>query len=219
MEFELGHAVRRAGERSQSAVRVSYRSRRFAACPGRGRFRTGGLSRPDRSFHRDRIPARSSFVAHAFRGGREPIVSRRLCVFLLLSFTACSRQSAESHFAKGDVHFEAKHYGQAADEYKRGLAVEPHSAAAWNRLGMTYRLMYNESRTTNLKKLEVDAFRRSVAADSTYWPALVNLGATLFYLGQKDEGAAYIRRSLSINPNNPDRQVLEALLVDTLQVH
>jgi tetratricopeptide (TPR) repeat protein len=145
-------------------------------------------------------------------------VSRRCAVLLLLLVTACARQSADRHFAKGDAHFEAKQYGQAADEYKKGLSVQPHSAVAWNRLGMTYRLMYNESRTTNLKKLEVDAFRRAVAADSTYWPALVNLGATLYYLGQREEGAANIRRSLRINPSNPDRQALEALLADTVQV-
>ena len=142
---------------------------------------------------------------------------RRTAVIALFLFLGCGR-SAEQYFAKGDEHFEAKQYGQAADEYKKGLAVDPHSAAAWNRLGMTYRLMYNESRTTNMKKLEVDAFRRAVAADSTYWPALVNLGATLYYLGQKDEGATYIRRSLGLNPSNPDRQALEALLGDSVQV-
>jgi tetratricopeptide (TPR) repeat protein len=138
----------------------------------------------------------------------------RLALVVLFVVTGCG-QSAERHFAEGDEHFEAKQYGQAADAYKKGLAAQPHSAPAWNRLGMTYRLMYNESRTTNLKKLEVDAFRRAVAADSTYSPALVNLGATLYYLGQKDEGAIYIRRSLEVNPNNPDRQALEALLADT----
>ncbi len=137
---------------------------------------------------------------------------KRLLLITLLIMTGCVRQSAERHFAEGDAHFEAKQYGQAADEYKQGLAVDPDSAPAWNRLGMTYRLMYNESRTTNLKKLEVDAFRRAVAADSTYWPGLVNLGATLYYLGQKDEGAVYIRRSLVLHPDNPDRQALETLL-------
>lgn len=142
----------------------------------------------------------------------------RVALVVLLMVMGCGRQSAERHFARGDEHFEATQYGQAADEYKKGLAVAPHSAPAWNRLGMTYRLMYNESRTSNLKKLEVDAFRRAVAADSTYWPALVNLGATLYYLGQKDEGAAFIRRSLAINPNNPDRSALEALVADTVHV-
>jgi tetratricopeptide (TPR) repeat protein len=137
-----------------------------------------------------------------------------LCVHAI----ACGRQSAERHFARGDAHFQAEEYNRAADEYKKGLSIDPRSAPAWNRLGMTYRLMYNESRTTNLKKLEVDAFRRAVNADSTYWPGLVNLGATLYYLGQKEDGAVYIRRSLGVNPSNPDRSALEALLADSTLV-
>ena len=145
-------------------------------------------------------------------------MNRGVFIFALLALVGCG-QSAEQHFSRGDKQYELKQYGKAADEYKKGLAIDPRSAPAWDRLGMTYRLMYNESRTTNLKKLEVDAFQRAVAQDSTYWPALVNLGATLYYLGQKDEGAAYIRRSLGIHPNNPDRQALEALLADTASVH
>ena len=133
---------------------------------------------------------------------------------LALGFVACGR-SPESHFARGDEHFEHEQYAEAANEYKTGLSLEPGSAPAWNRLGMTYRLMYNESRASNWKKLELDAFERAVAADSSYWPALVNLGATLYYLGQKDEGSAYIRRSLVVHPENPDRPALEALLADS----
>ena len=139
----------------------------------------------------------------------------RWCVILAALILWGCGQSAEQHFARGDKQYELKQYDKAADEYKKGLAINPRSAPAWDRLGMSYRLLYNESRTTNLKKLEVDAFQRAVAQDSTYWPALVNLGATLYYLGQKDEGAAFIRRSLAINPHNPDRQALEALLADT----
>ena len=133
---------------------------------------------------------------------------------LTLGLVACGR-SPESHFARGDEYFEREQYAQAANEYKTGLSLEPGSAPAWNRLGMTYRLMYNESRTSNWKKLELDAFQRAVAADSSYWPALVNLGATLYYLGQKGEGSAYIRRSLVVHPENPDRPALEALLADS----
>ena len=131
-----------------------------------------------------------------------------------LSIVGCGR-SPESHFARGDEYFEQEQYAEAVNEYKAGLSLEPRSAPAWNRLGMTYRLMYNEARTSNWKKLELDAFQRAVAADSTYWPALVNLGATLYYLGEKAEGSAYIRRSLVVHPENPDRRALEALLADS----
>ena len=140
-------------------------------------------------------------------------------IAMCIGAVACGRQHAERHFARGDAHFKAEEYDRAVEEYKAGLAVSPKSAPAWNRLGMTYRLMYNESRTSNWKTLELDAFQHAVAADSTYWPALVNLGATLYYLGQKEEAVPYIRRSIALNPQNPDRAALEALLADTTRAH
>jgi tetratricopeptide (TPR) repeat protein len=136
-------------------------------------------------------------------------------VVVCVGLVACGRPSAERHFARGDAHFQAEEYDRAVEEYKAGLAQNPASAPAWNRLGMTYRLLYNESRTSNWKKLELEAFEHAVASDSTYWPALVNLGATLYYLGQKEEAAGYIRKSLALHPENPDRPALEALLADT----
>jgi len=142
-----------------------------------------------------------------------------LVIAACLCAPACGRRNAEKHFVRGDAHYRAEEYGQAVNEYKTGLSLEPRSAPAWNRLGMTYRLMYNESRTSNWKQLELDAFQRAVTADSTYWPALVNLGATLYYLGQKAEAAPHIRRALDLNPANPDRPALEALLSDTTVVH
>lgn len=127
----------------------------------------------------------------------------------------CGGNRAESHFAAGDRHFKEKEYEAAAQDYRAGLDLNPASAAAWNRLGMACRLQFNASRESEWKDQEIEAFRHAVVVDSTYWAAYVNLGATLYYLGQKSDAAPYIRRSLELYPENPDRAALEALLGDS----
>ena len=127
----------------------------------------------------------------------------------------CGGNRADSHFAAGDRHFQAEEYEVAAREYRAGLALEPARAEAWNRLGMACRLQFNTSRRSMWKDQEIAAFRRAVKADSTYWAAYVNLGASLYYLGQPREAAPYLRRGLELYPENPDRAALEALLSDS----
>ena len=95
---------------------------------------------------------------------------------------------------------------------RKGLAVEPRSAVGLNLLGMAYREKYNRLRESKWKDAEVEAFRSAVAADSTYWPALVNLGASLYYLGQVQEAAGYFRKALVIYPENPQRGEIEEFI-------
>ena len=80
---------------------------------------------------------------------------------------------------------------------------------------MACRLQFNTSRRSKWKDQEIEAFRHAVLVDSTYWAAYVNLGATLYYLGQPKEAAPYLRRGLELYPENPDRAALEALLADS----
>lgn len=143
--------------------------------------------------------------------------TRSILVAAMLAavLAGCGRNGAADHFSEGDRRFEAGEYAGAAEEYRAGLEMEPASAPAWNRLGMACRLQFNESRDSAWKEQELDAFRRAVAADSTYWPAYVNLGATLYYLGRKEEAFPLLQRALDLHPGNPDRQALEALLADT----
>lgn len=121
-------------------------------------------------------------------------------------------ENAQRHFDDGAEHFQNGQYDDALEAYGRGLEVEPNSAVGHNLMGMAYRMKYNSLRDTRWKEQEIDAFRSAVAADSTFWPAHINLGATLYYMGKKTEAAHYFRTALRLHPDNPEREQLEAFI-------
>jgi len=121
---------------------------------------------------------------------------------------------AESLFSRGAAQFQDGHYDRAIELYRAGLEKEPESARGQNLLGMAYRMQYNTVRDPVYRTREIEAFRRAVAADSTFWPALINLGATLYYQGEKKEAARHFRRALELNPENPEREELERMIAE-----
>ncbi len=121
---------------------------------------------------------------------------------------------AQQFFDAGARAYQKKDYDDAIAAYRKGLLREPGSAVGYNLLGMAYRMKYNTVRSNDWKEKEVLAFRQSVAADSTFWPAYINLGVTLYYLGKKDEAAPYFRRALELNPRNPERTQIETFIQD-----
>ncbi len=96
--------------------------------------------------------------------------------------------------------------------YEAGLELAPASPVGLNLLGMAYRMKYNALRDDAWKDQEIETFRAAVAADSTYWPALINLGATLYYMGDRTEAAPYFQKALELHPENPERERLEAMI-------
>jgi tetratricopeptide (TPR) repeat protein len=104
---------------------------------------------------------------------------------------------------------------QAIEAYQEGLRLEPESAVGRNLLGMAYRMKFNQERDLRWKELELDAFREAVAVDSTYWPACINLGATLYFQGDHEEASRWFRRALEINPDNPERDRIEGMIEDS----
>lgn len=126
--------------------------------------------------------------------------------------SGCGEETAQSLFDRGTGEFQDGNYDQAILNYQKGLELEPGSAVGFNLLGMAYRMKYNTLRAAQWKEKEIDAFRKAVAADSTYEPAHINLGATLYYLGNKTESAPHFRRALELNPDNPERKQLEQFI-------
>jgi len=123
-------------------------------------------------------------------------------------------QSAQSYFNEGAEQVQDGNYERAIAAYEKGLEMEPRSAIGHNLLGMAYRMQYNTVRAAEWKEKEIEAFLAAVDCDATYWPAYINLGATLYYLGRKEEAAPYFTRALELFPDNPERSQLEGFIAE-----
>ncbi len=141
-----------------------------------------------------------------------PIGFAVLLGILLAGCHGGSAKTAQKYFDQGAERFQDKDYDQAIAAYLQGIRLEPTSAVGYNLLGMAYRWKYNVVRASMWKDKEIDAFRKAVAADSTFYPAYINLGASLYYVGSKSEAAPYLERALVLYPENPERPTLEKMI-------
>lgn len=140
-------------------------------------------------------------------------LGRSLVLVLCGVLAACGGdRTAADHFREGEELVMKGEFDQAIAAYQKGLELEPGSAVGHNLLGMAYRFKYNAVRTAEWKEKELAEFEKAVASDSTFWPAYVNLGATLFYMGKKAEATPHFRRALDLYPDNPEREELEKLI-------
>jgi len=135
-----------------------------------------------------------------------------LAVLALAAGPGCSRNNAQGWFDRGAARFHDGDYDGAIEAYAQGLQLEPGSAMGHNLLGMAYRMKFNGTGATEWKEKEIAAFREAVEADSTYWPAYINLGASLYYMGRQEEAAPFFSRALVLHPDNPEREQLEAFI-------
>jgi len=121
-------------------------------------------------------------------------------------------KTAEGFLSRGEKEYQSEKYDKAIVSFRRGLALDGGSARGYHLLGLAYRMKYNTTREGEWKGKELQAFEDAVAADSTYWPAHVNLGAALFYLGRKRDAARHFSTALKLNPQNPERKKLEEMI-------
>ena len=135
-----------------------------------------------------------------------------MVIAVMLVMTGCQDKGAMAFFEQGDSEFRDGKWDEAIASYQSGLEIEPNSAVGFNLLGKAYRMKYNSVRATEWKKKEIEAFRRAIAADSTFWQAKINLGATYYYIGKKAEAAPLFREALELYPDNPEREQLEQFI-------
>ncbi len=136
---------------------------------------------------------------------------------VLLLFTLRESETAGDLFKKGEQAFAEGEYEKAIDRYQTGLEKEPSSSTGWNLLGMAYRFLYNQTGSTEYRREEVEAFTKAIELDPNNPVPLVNLGATLFYQGDKKEAAVYLERALEAYPDHPDRVGIEEMIRQALQ--
>lgn len=121
-------------------------------------------------------------------------------------------KNAQDYFNEGAKCFEAGNYDGAIEMYKKGLELEPNSAGGYNLLGMGYRFKYNTTGDMDYKNKEIEAFQKAIDMDPKFWGAMINLGATYYYMGEKKKAAPYFKKALEIYPNNPEKTELEKMI-------
>jgi tetratricopeptide (TPR) repeat protein len=130
----------------------------------------------------------------------------------LLPEKCYTQNQAQELLEHGAGLMEKKKYDQAIATFKQAIKKEPNSASTYNLLGMAYRFKYNQVRSQDLKNQEIAAFKKAIEIDPNYWVALINLGATYYYIGERAKAAPLFKKALSLNPNHPEKAQLEKMI-------
>lgn len=185
--------------------------------PQEGRRLIDALER-SRSGEAERDSARR---AGKRKGNRKAIIALIAAAVLVavgvalgLFFWLSGGESASDLFEKGEAAFNQGDYEEALEYYKEGLELEPSSSVGYNLLGMAYRFLYNQTGNVSYREQEMEAFREAIELDPQDPVPLVNLGATLYYSGEKQEAAEYLKKALEVYPDHPDRAGIEKMIED-----
>jgi tetratricopeptide (TPR) repeat protein len=135
-----------------------------------------------------------------------------LAAVALTSGRCWAVSEAQKFMERGADQMEKKHYDQAISSFKKAIQADPNSAETYNLLGMAYRHKYNQVHIKGLKNKEIAAFQKAVEVDPNNWVALINLGATYYYMGEKAKAAPLFKKALSLNPNHPEKAQLEKMI-------
>ncbi len=103
-------------------------------------------------------------------------------------------------------------FDAAIATFKKALKEEPNSALIYNLLGMAYRHKNHQVRNQDLRKQEIASFKKAIDLDPTYWVALINLGTTYYYAGDKAKAAPLFKKALTLKPDHPDKAHLEKMI-------
>ncbi len=148
-----------------------------------------------------------------------------LCSVIVLMFlafgpltTKCQAQTQmQKLLDQAASQIKQQQYDQAIATLNQALKEEPKSAAVYNLLGMAYRFKYNQVRNQELKQQEIAAFKKAIEIDPNYWVALINLGATYYYQGEKAKAAPLFKKALALNPQHPEKAQLEKMIQEGMK--
>jgi tetratricopeptide (TPR) repeat protein len=137
-----------------------------------------------------------------------------LITLILAALIGCGGDSAEKYLQQGFTQFQQQKYDQAIQSYRKAIKLDPKNAAAYNMIGMAYRFKYNQSANPEWKAQEIAAFKKSIEINPKYWVALINLGATYYYQGDKAKAAPLFKKALALNPGHPEKAKLEKMIAE-----
>lgn len=137
-------------------------------------------------------------------------------VLLAVALTPAAAEQAQTPVQKmieqGAGQLKKQQFDAAIATFNQALKEEPNSALIYNLLGMAYRHKFHQVRDPELQKQELAAFKKAVDIDPTYWVALINLGTTYYYAGDKAKAAPLFKKALTLNPNHPEKAQFEKMI-------
>jgi tetratricopeptide (TPR) repeat protein len=140
---------------------------------------------------------------------------RTICLCTILLLVACSQtKTAEHYFDEGAQAFEKGDMDQALALYEQGLKLEPKSALGHNLHGMACRMKFSLTGDPTWQLREITSFEASINIDSNYVPALMNLGATYYYSGEKAKAVPYFRHALEVSPGHPEAEMIQQMIAE-----
>ncbi|UCD70968.1 MAG: tetratricopeptide repeat protein [Syntrophobacterales bacterium] len=139
-----------------------------------------------------------------------------LILAVLIILAACAgmqnKKSATSYFEEGAVLVKQGKYDLAIKRYKKGLRIEPRSAVGYNYLGIAYRYKYDQLRSLDWKRREIEAFKKAIKLDPNFYLPYINLGTTYYVMENLKESAIYLKKGLEIFPEHPSRELIEQMI-------
>jgi tetratricopeptide (TPR) repeat protein len=138
-----------------------------------------------------------------------------LGIIVLVVLGSCGGgENPEKYMQAGLIHFQKQEYDQAITNFQKAAELEPRAAAAYNMLGMAYRLKAAHLKIPELRAKEIAAFQKAIKTDPKYWVAMINLGATYYQQGDKGKAAALFKKALALNPQHPEKAQLEKMIAE-----
>lgn len=136
-----------------------------------------------------------------------------LISLMVLVLVSCGQQkSAEKYFEQGAQCFEQGQYDKAIELYQQGVQIAPKSAIGYNLLGMVYRFKFNQTNEQQWREKEISSFEKAIEHDPNHMPALINLGATYFYSGEKEKAVPYFKHALEVYPEHPEAEEIRKMI-------
>jgi tetratricopeptide (TPR) repeat protein len=135
-----------------------------------------------------------------------------ICAALVVSCKP--KQDAQYFFNEGAKQLEKGEYLSAIDLYQKGLEIDPQSEVGFNLVGMACRLQYNKTGDVLWRHKEIISFNQALEINPDYVPALVNLGATYYYSGEKTKAVSYFKHALKVYPQHPEAEEIKRMIAE-----
>ncbi len=133
----------------------------------------------------------------------------------LLALAGCDRgANPEAYLQEGFSKFQAHDYDGAIQNYEKAIMLGAKSPNAYNMLGLAYRFKFQQTKDPKVGESEIINFQRAVEIDPKYGAAMLNLGSTYYARGNKVEAAVWFKKSLKLNPQNPEREKYEKMIAE-----